>query len=367
HPYLSAAGALITLLAGLFVWWKNMRSATCRAFLFMTIALFVWFFGNSFSMIYPDNFQKSLLWYRIAYSTVPFLAPAFFHFYLVFLNKKSRAMPFILGLAFLEFFLLWFTDLPAQGAYALKNVGIVWKGMPVFSWILGFSMIRYFIIVLLCMLGFIREMKKETVPLRRKQLRNFAWIYGLLIMGWTEWIVGFDIPLHIAWLLVPVFILQFGYAIIHFRALEFDTVVHKTILWLTTIILLVVPAGMINLLLLRGFSLQGEASRVMILSAYLILFVAYYNRLRPRIDHLFRRRKYDYQTIMGKIAERIATSLNIEELTSRLLTELCEVMYLRNNILYTVSKDQTSFLLMGRMEKGKSSAEKVCSGLEIFN
>jgi len=97
------------------------------------------------------------------------------------------------------------------------------------------------------------------------------------------------------------------------------------------------------------------------------VFEYYRNIIQPKVDHLFRRRNYDYQTVLGKVAEKIATTISIEDLTQQFLTEVCEAMYLRNAILYVLAKDETKYSLLGRRGYKEINDLRQRTTLEIYD
>ncbi|MDD4908618.1 MAG: SpoIIE family protein phosphatase [Candidatus Omnitrophica bacterium] len=352
HPYLTGVGIVCVFFTGVFVLLKNPKSAAYRVFFWMICTITVWFSGNVLSMLNYRDINSAVFWLQVGYSSVPFISVSYYHFYLSYFkrqNRRNRLFLYSLYLvSLLEVIAVWTVKDPISGVYVLYNVGVVFPGFPYLARVLIFGMVQYSIVTLMTALLFLHEYRIEIVPARRKQLGALTVVFFTLIWGCLEWLVCFGISLHIAWFTIPLFVGTLAYAIIHYKAMEIDTVIHRTILWLVTVLLLVAPAGAVNYVIAKLLPSLNPAINIIALSIYLIFFVAYYNRLRPFVDQFFRRRKYDYQTILGKVAEKIATCINIEDLTRNLLTEVCEAMYLRNSLLYIASKDNSEFLLTGR-------------------
>ena len=268
----------------------------------------------------------------------------------------------------MEVLYVWLSGQAKMGAYAVANVGIVLKGFPPFSYLFLLGLTKYVVVTVITAICFFYDYKKETAPLRKKQLRLHSLLFFVSVGGVTEWLTGFDIPLHLAWIFMPIFIGVIGYSIIRYKSMEIDTVIHRTIMWAVTLFILVMPGGAIGLILAKKLIPSASIPVDLLIScAYLIFFVFYYNHLRPRIDHFFRRRKYDYQTILGKVAERIATSINIEELTRSLLTEVCEAMYLRNALLYIQVDEGKRYDLRGRMGYKENEGIRQYKELELIS
>lgn len=366
HPYLSGLSAASLFLIGAFVLIKNTKSELYRIFFWMNFCVGFWFSGNVLSMLYFSELETSLFCFKVAYTTVPFICVTYFHFYLLQCKKKKRGLRFLYGICALEVAYLWLSQDIKTGAYVLPNVGVYWKGLPEFSYFLTFGMIKFLIISWATVVLFFNEYKKENSSIKKEQLKYLTIGSVVLAMGAVEWLVNFGIPLHFAWIVIPPFFGTMAYVIVRYKAMEIDTVIHRTILWTTTIFLLILPAVIINIVLDKLISAHNAWIHFFASAIFLLLFVSYYNRLKPKIDHLFRRRKYDYQTILGRIAEMIATTINIEDLTRELLIGVCETMYLRNSALFVLAKDRTKFIPSGRWDYRKTEDLNQPPELEIF-
>ena len=213
---------------------------------------------------------------------------------------------------------------------------------------------------------------KESREVKRRQLKYF-------IVGSVLYTLGGIIYVGILPLIQKVFyddipgILSFiwvgfsVYAIIRYRAMEIDTVIHKTLLWVGSIALLILPAATVEAVVFKRWFIQANyALTITLLSGFILFIISYYNRLRPRIDHLFRRRKYAYHEVLGKVSEKIATIIDIEDLTRQFLTEVCEALYLYNSILYILARDEKSYFLTGRRGYKEVDGARQPTALEIY-
>ena len=367
HPYISITGAIGMLFMGAYVLSRDTKSELYRVYFTWNFILSLWFIGNGVSMFYYKNLEVAVIGFRIAYLGIPFIAPLSYHFYVTYFRKLKTPLFYTFYiLALLESIYLIFTSDIRQGATTLFNVGLFWRGMPRFSYFLILGVTTFITGALISAFSFLRESRNEVNLFKKNQFRSLAIFFFAYSLGSIEWFVAFGIPMHAGWMAIPGFMGTMAYSIIHYRAMEVETVVHRTILWISTILLLVLPAGVVGLVLLNIISPSYIPLRIATLSVYLILFVVYYTRLRPRIDMMFRRRKYDYQTILGKVAEKIATTINIEDLTKQLLNEICETMYLRNSMLYVLSKDGKSYSLVGRRGYREVDGIRQRESLEVY-
>ncbi|MCM8789706.1 MAG: SpoIIE family protein phosphatase [Candidatus Omnitrophica bacterium] len=344
HPYLSAFTVVLILFPGIFVIVKNPKSELHRAFFWITFSIAFWFLGNTLSMLNADNIAKAIFWYKFGYTAVPFMTLTYYNFYLTHLKKNKRPLYFILFIIFLEFFYLWFSKDVNTGAYALPNVGVVWQGFPRFSYFLLFGMIKYFIITTITAFSFLSESKKEAGSLKGKQFKFLAILFFFTTFGGSiEWLVTFDIPLHIAWTAIPIFTGLAAYTIIRYRAFEIDTVIHRTLLWALTVLLLILPVSLIISLSIDLLIRVSLFWKVTSLTTLLLIFLGYYFRLKPHIDHFFRRRKYDYHTALSQLPSKIGAELELSSLSKSLFSELNSLLYIQNSLLLVKFPDKNLF------------------------
>jgi hypothetical protein len=136
-----------------------------------------------------------------------------------------------------------------------------------------------------------------------------------------------------AYWFATIYVVALSYIIIRYKALEIDTVIHRTMMWVMSIVLLIAPIGIAyGVLKERIFSLGFTAVAVLI-SVTLLVFLGYYHRLRHSIDHFFRRRKYDYYQVLRELGQKIGSELELEKVGNRIFKELKDILYIRNGVL----------------------------------
>jgi PAS domain S-box-containing protein len=333
HPYISFAAGIVCIIMGLFVFIKNPRSRLNRLYFVMTFYFLWWFTGNAFSMFYYSSFKTALLWWMIGYTLSPLFGIVSYHFYLVLTNRKSRLLYLLYAASLPEMAYLWLNKSITTGLYFVPNVGGVWNKISPFTYYLGFGMIKFAVLTFTSAILFWVAARKEAQIFKKRQLKFFAILLCILGMGFIEWLPGFGVALHIAWLVLPPFLLVTGYAIIRYRFLEIDTAIHRTLLWILTSGLILIPTGILFYFIHPWLSKFNFIQCTFFVVGFFYAYLCYYKKIQPKIDYLFRRRKYDYHHALGLIASRISTEVQINEIISRLFRELKETLYIRNGLL----------------------------------
>ena len=363
---------LVNLTIAVFVITKDRKNKINLTFGTLGLTIGGWSVGSFVGNIVTSPVLQ-LFYLRICHSFAFFVPALCYHFCTLIVGntakrKKIVRLLYIACLCFEPFVLsaLFVPAIVRYGRYITVVPG------PVMYTFMVFFFLTFMLILTELFMGVINA----KVLLRKKQLKVYtaaiiiAGFAGLIYFSGVLRIIP-DIYITDDYFLVVYFFIS-AYLIVRYRFMEIDTVVHKTLLWISTLIMLVLPAALLELVLINFFlkDLPAEAAfkvNLIVVSIYLTVFVSYYARLRPRIDHLFRRRKYDYQTILGKVAEKIATTINIEDLTRQLLSEVCETMYLRSSLFYVISKDEKSYALLGRRGYKEVEGLKQRAELEVYS
>lgn len=148
----------------------------------------------------------------------------------------------------------------------------------------------------------------------------FLSIFGILI----------PFPHDYLTILLPV---TTAYNIVSHRLMDIDTVIHRTLMWLITLLVLVLPVSVIVLIPRIWLMTLPPVAIVLLSSLVLMFFVWYFNKLKPKIDHLFRRRKYDYYKVLGELGQKVGSELELAKVQVRIFKELKEILYIRNGLL----------------------------------
>ncbi len=277
----------------------------------MTFYFLWWFAGNALSMFYYSNFKAALLWWMTGYTLSPLFGIVSYHFYLVLTSRKSRLLYLFYAAALAEMAYLWLDKSITTGLYFLPNVGGVWDKVSPFTYYLAFGMIKFVILTFSSAILLWVAARKETQIFKKRQLKFFAILFCMLGMGFIEWLPTFGIALHIAWLLLPPFLLVTGYAIIRYRFMEIDTAIHHTLLWVLTSGLMLIPTAVLFYFMHPWLSKFNFIQYTFFVAGFSYVYLYYYKKIQPKIDYLFRRKKYDYHQALGLIASRISAEVQI--------------------------------------------------------
>lgn len=146
------------------------------------------------------------------------------------------------------------------------------------------------------------------------------------------------------------FMLLTIYAIIRYRFLEIETVVHRTLLWLLSVFLIIFPMSALSFLVLnKMMAILPGILNIVFLSVIFLVFYYYYAHLRPQIDRIFRRKKYDYLEILGEISQQISGIIDLDELSRKTVAGIKETIYPQVIHLFLKNEEENNYYLKASM------------------
>ena len=111
--------SLLTLLLGLFVYFKNKREKQNITYLFLCISVFLWLFFASALFSSPREEKIINFLAKMTFVGVTFIPITFYHFVISFLKIRDKKniviISYLIGIVFMAF--LFFTNLYISGGH----------------------------------------------------------------------------------------------------------------------------------------------------------------------------------------------------------------------------------------------------------
>jgi len=338
-------------ILGIFAWLKNKKIQGFSLFVF-TFSIGVWLL--TYGLMYlSSNAYTGFLWSKISHIVlgVNFISTNNYFFTLTVTGRLAyKKEKIFLGIGYFLMMvftlLVIFTDLILEyppyryvwGYYA--NVGRIYI---LYLAIWGAYALRNPYMVY-------NAWKKEENPLEKKRLKTYLISYSIGYVAAFDYLGGFGIALYpFGYIFIATYLTILTYNIIKYRALEFETVIHKTILWIVTVLFVVLPAGVIGFFILRkSFAYFHPLLNIFLFSLMLVCFAYYYFYLRPKIDSLFGRKEFTQYEVLGRIAKEVSTTLDVKELNQRLFNELTVSIYPQRIFLWLSDVQKQHFSLYSK-------------------
>jgi len=330
----SALFNLITaLLVSMFVLSKNWKAKANIGFFLFGFSVAFWSYGY-FRWQISNTADSALFWCRILTLGSTWITIWYYYFvkHLLELKQPKYRNIFISGVV-LACILTIFN----------LTSGLLVKGIKpamIFEfWPIPGPLYLPYLIMFIFYAGYATALLwyeyKRGSEYRKRQIRYvFLGTFIGYLGGCTNYPLWYGINiLPFGNILVGLYPLLVGYSIIKYRLFEIDTVIHRTILWILTSSSVLVPVGVMLYFTRPWLTTLGWLQLTFVMTGLFYIYLFYYRKMQPRIDHLFRRRKYDYYAVLAEIGQKIGSELDINRVISRLFKELKEILYIKNGLL----------------------------------
>jgi signal transduction histidine kinase len=328
---------------GLFVYLKNPKNSLNKNFFYYNLALGFWNSGDILSTLFVNDHEMALYGDRI---------------------------PYIGGVLFIYYNVKFYSALSGQEVLSRFIRTLLYIATPIFSFLVltphiirdvtfdrGFeehpgSLFGLFGLYLIwgVFYGLYRlvAVYKKTKGQKRLQIQWVLTSLAILTLGilsYSFWLFGSN-SLPIYYIFEIAYNLPMAYAILRYGALDIKTVVHKTILWIFTSAVIVLPAILLFVFLRTWFGEYPALEVSMLIFLFLGLLI-YARDIQPRIDHLFQRRKYDMQKILQGMVKELVLLKGLEDLTSKIVSTIREALYVSNSSMILWEKKKSQYVFIG--------------------
>jgi len=225
----------------------------------------------------------------------------------------------------------------------------------------------FYLLMIFSFKNFIESYKTEEIPIKKKQSKLVitAFIFGFI--GSLDFVANFGVSFYtFAAVIVLFFTTTIAYAIIHYKLMEIETVIHKTIAWFFTTLSLIIPlAGFFYFTKPWYVKFNNTATWVyFIATSFFFLFLV--RNLQPKVDHFFQRRKYDMENVLNKFSDELVHLRGLEDLIGRITNTLMETIYVNNIILLLYNEKSKKFVSIANIKGAVSNRLEIDSNSRFF-
>jgi signal transduction histidine kinase/MFS family permease len=338
------AVGILMFLVGTFIFLQNKSSRVNFSFFLIGVCGLFWFLGiaGTYAARTPEI---ALAVYRsVTFLGVALIAPCTHYFSATWLGLfKKQKVAIRTGLFFgVAFYIVGlFSPSSFPGVYHY-----FWGFYPIYG-PLNHYFLGFFFLVLLCAFyNFFSALFKEPKGMRRTQI-------GLITTGFLVSFLGsFDYlpkllyyPVYpLGFLAVFFWILVVAYAIIRYKAMDIETVIHKTLMWLATTIAAIVPFAAF---VYWTQNLRDPSSAWSSMFYYLtvaIAFYFYFRSIQPRLDHLFQRQRKNLLAVMTKFSQELVHLKNLRDLLQSFARMLRRQLYVRRLSVFLLDEKNGEYI-----------------------
>ena len=349
---------LANLTLGSIVFFQNMRNNANRFFILSSLGICGWLLGVLMMRSLSDPSQI-ILWRKVTYTLIPFLA-SFVHSFTLFFPKERENLSqtqvsMILLIPFLFPILVWNNLIVSPTtAYPWYEIG---PAYPLFV----IHLLTSLVLTLANMLrSYFTSGGLEKTQLRYLFLGGFVTILVgvgtnvvLPVMGIVE--------LSILGPMSSVFLTVFSaYAVIRHRMMSIELVIQRGLVYgVTTAIIMGIYAVIVILSEQMFREVVGYTSYIVTGGAAITIAILYQPIIRflqGVTDKVFFKKQYDYQKTITRSSSAIASVIKMEDLTMLIISTFTDVLMV----------SEISFLLYSKEKKRFRSVEVELEGASKY-
>ena len=335
---------VLMLLIGIFIFLQNKRSRVNFSFCLIGVCGFLWFLGIAGT--YAANTPEiALAVYRtVTFLGVALIAPCTHYFSATWLGlfkqqKVAIRTGFFFGAAF--YIVGLFSPRSFPGVYHY-----FWGFYPVYGPLNRYFLGFFFLVLLCAFYNFFSAFFKEPRGVRRTQI-------GLITAGFLVSFMGsFDyLPKLLYYPVFPMgflcvffWILVVAYAIIRYKAMDIETVIHKTLMWLATTTAAIVPFAALIYWTQRLRDPASAWGSTLYFLSVAVAFFFYYRTIQPRLDHLFQRQRRNLLAVFENFSQELVHLKNLRDLLQSFARMLRRQLYVRRLSVFLLDEKNGEYI-----------------------
>ena len=336
----------ISLILGGIAFFGKRKDNITISYALLTISFFVWIFGIGME-VEAVNKEWGLFWNRWLYSGAIFVPTFFIHFIQAYLGKIKRnqlVLCYIIStlLFIFNFTNLFVRDVVPKGSFNYASIpGIVYP----------FYVLYFSVIFIYCTYFIIKEFK-NSIGIRRAQLKFIILAYGIGFLGGsTNFLLVFDIldAPPVGNYFIGLYLVILFYAIVKHRLMDINIVFTKGTTYIFLLLLLFIPLLLISILS-QTLSF-GRISYLHTLIVFLLLFLAatLFGRIKPgaekAAEQILFKNRYDYRDTLGKFSKVLVSILDLQSLSKRIVDTITQTMGVEKASLFLLSEEKGGYNL----------------------
>ncbi|MDD4908824.1 MAG: SpoIIE family protein phosphatase [Candidatus Omnitrophica bacterium] len=320
---------LYSILLGAFVWAKNKKMLGFSLFT-LTLPTGMWLLSVMFGLLSTKT-GPAAFWYKLCYFWVSYISVGS----LFIASSLTKMIRFKKEKAFI------LVGYIVMSAFAVISVstGLMVKYPPrKFYW--GFegnagNLLLLFLGVW-CIWAFkatynvFMTYRNAATSLEKRKFLIFLNTYLFGYLAVVDYFGDFGIAVYPAgFIFIGTYISLLAYNMIRYKAFEIETVIHRTVLWLLASVSVFLPLVLFIYLARPWLSQMNVLLLSFLMTVIFYLFKYYQQVFQPRIDHIFRRKKYDYSQILGVLSLSLKGVLDIETISGKVSSAIKGSLYLQ--------------------------------------
>lgn len=325
--------AVAFLLLGGFILSRNLKSAANKSFFLVCLCTVWWQFSWFILFNITDLFWINIL-VRVGYLGIILIPVTFFHFFINFLEIKSKAERRLLYLFYFLAVLfqlsLFLSDYFVAGSYTYSFGHYPKVGLLHLGWLtlLGVIFCRLIYLAIVAM-----KNKREIGPYKYYQIKYLALALVFYAFASVDFLANYGIEMYpFGFIFIIIFLGIVGYAIFRYRLMDIRIIAQKIFLYLSAAIFSTLAFYFIAWCYLQFFggifTSQTYLASIFVAPIFVIFFyflIGFSNRLVSKyIFHGL----YNYQETFSGLVKQLSTLIDLKKIVDLTVETIKQIMQL---------------------------------------
>jgi signal transduction histidine kinase len=335
---------ILMFLTGFFIYLQNRRSPVNFSFFLICICGILWLVGIAAVYAASGPGLALLIYRRVSFLGVAFISSCIYCFSVVWLGyyKKQRVLVWAFFAASAAFYLTGLVSAASFPGIYRYFWGYYPQYGPVNCWFLIF----FLAVILTAFYNFITAYRREPPGLRKKQISFITMAFLVSFIGITDFVskLVYNPVYPLGSLCVFFWMLVVAYAIIRYKAMDIETVIHKTLMWLVTTTAAIVPFAALVYWTQRFRNPASAWGSTFYYLAVAIAFYFYFRSIQPRLDHLFQRQRRNLLAVMTRFSRELVLLKNLRDLLQSFARMLRRQLYVRRLSVFLLDEKNGEYI-----------------------
>ena len=350
HYFLNGYGlphfivGILVILEGIFVFFQGKKAIAPTAYFLITLTSGIFLTGVG---IVCGMTQEGLALDVSRYYTwfgIIFVTPSVYFFSATWTANLLREKKWIIQFNFLValgFYLLaLFSPYLVQGMRRYPTGYFPKAGfleLPFIAW--------FYTLVSLAFVNFIRIHREATTASAKKNTKLIFIAFAIAFIGSVEFLPNYGMNVFpAAFLSMLCFTTMIGYCVIRYRLMDIETVIHKTLMWLLSTVVAIVPFAALIYWIQRFRAPSSARGSTFYYLAVALAFYFYFRSIQPRLDHLFQRQRKNLLAVMTRFSRELVLLKNLRDLLQSFARMLRRQLYVRRLSVFLLDEKNSEYI-----------------------
>ncbi len=340
---ITLVGCLV-LAIGIFILKQNFRSVHNVSFFLLCSSVFIWLTGYGWVYSVTDPNFALKIYRRYTFLGVSMIAANIYFFSVVWLDFWQAQKKFVFfGYALFSGIYLIGLSSNAVTSYMDRYF---WGYYSRYGWLGVVFFVSFLVYFLASFINFASRFRYPIAKVSKLQLKAIIVSFLIAFMACIDYLPKlFHIEIYpCGYVLAFFWILTVAYSIIKYKVMDIETVIHRTILWLVTSAVVILPIFGIFYVSKGWYQNLNAGVFALFVSILFFAFFFYLRTVQPRVDHWFKRRELDLERALIRFNDNLVHLKDLTELSNYIVQTIRETLYIHKVQVFLKHSGGTSFI-----------------------